>query len=154
MSDPETKSDPAAELLAKVMKEQKERKATLNDGSDGKVVPIKLDLTQGARVRGVVSYPGKPRSDGAVKDAKVDARSKAKSAKEPLDEALINEILGDQQGKGNGSAGPNFTFKEEPKEEPKDDADEEAVRSEAPSAVKALGLAEAKRRFMIRRLKL
>jgi hypothetical protein len=44
---------------------------------------------------------------------------------------------------------------EKPKgEEPKGDADEEAVRSEAPSAINELGVAEAKRRYKVRRLKL
>ena len=39
-------------------------------------------------------------------------------------------------------------------ESPKGDADEEAVRAEAPAAVNELGLAEAKRRYVVRRLKL
>src|SRR5262249_52247930 len=64
-----------------------------------------------------------------------------------------SEGVTEQQTKGNG-AGPNFTFKEAPNEEPKGDADEAAVRAEAPAAVNELGVAEAKRRYVVRRLKL
>jgi hypothetical protein len=133
VGDPETTVDAAAAEIAKYEAEQKSRRA-LNDGecrrSDGKVVPIKLDLTQGARVRGIVSYPGKPKSE---------AEPQRKKAKEPLDEALVNEILGEvQQTEGAGSI----------KEEPKGKAeDEEAVKSD-------LGPEEVKRRQTIRRLKL
>jgi hypothetical protein len=72
---------------------------------------------------------------------------KAKSKKKPLDEALVNEILGEQQTKGNGSAGPNFTFKEESKEESKAE-DEEAVKKSD------LGPEEVKRRQINRRMTL
>jgi hypothetical protein len=159
VGDPEKKVDAAADLIAADLAELKGRREAAEPKAEEVASRLsKLDTTLGVRVRGIVSYPGKPRSDGTVKDAKVDGRSKAKPAKEPLDEALVNEILGEQQ---NGSAEPNFTFKEAPKEDQKakdekarGDEDEDAVRSEAPSAVKAVGLAEAKRRFMIRRLKL
>jgi hypothetical protein len=62
------KAEAAAAEIAKYVAEQKGRRE-----ADGKVVPIKLDLTQGARVRGIVAYPGKPKSEEAkpkIKDEK------------------------------------------------------------------------------------
>jgi hypothetical protein len=87
----------------------------------------------------ILEYP----IDVSTGVASFEKAKKAKAKKEPLDEALVNEILGEQQTKGNG------TFKDA-----EDAADEEAVKTEAPSAVSQLGIAEAKRRFMLRRLKL
>ena len=118
MGDPEKPVDAAAEFLAEVLASQKARRRAEAVAKEaivnGKVV--KLDMTQGARVRGAVSYPGKPKVEAFDLEAKAEKEAGGADAAE--------------------------------------DEDEEAVRSEAPSAVKALGLAEAKRRFMIRRLKL
>jgi hypothetical protein len=83
-------------------------------------------------------------------------------------EELVEEVAKAEEGpkaeRKTDGAGPNFTFKdaeadgaafkEAPKEEPKADPDEEAVKEEAPSAVSGLGMAEAKRRYILRRLKL
>jgi hypothetical protein len=128
VGDPETTVDAAAAEIAKYTAEQNERRA-LNDGecrrSDGKVVPIKLDLTQGARVRGIVSYPGKPKSE-TEKIAKADD--------------LLSDLLGDEKPKADQKA------KEESKD--KGEAEEEAVKASE------LGSEELKRCRIIRRMKL
>jgi Family of unknown function (DUF5906) len=126
-----------AALIAEVADQQKGRreaeakKAAEQKNSNGKVVPLHV----------------KPEHE-----SKTVPRVQEK-AKEALEEA-VNEIgveAPKEEPKTNG-AGQGFTFKDA--EEAPKDADAEAVKSEAPSAVNKLGLAEATRRFMIRRLKL
>jgi hypothetical protein len=132
VGDPETKVDAAAAEIAKYVAEQNERREKLNDGecrrSDGKVVPIKLDVTQGARLRGVTAYPGKPRTKETTEF-----------------EELLEEIV---VGKGP---------KEEPKTEKKTKGEEpkgEAEDEEAAVKGSDLGPEELKRCRIIRRLML
>ena len=152
MGDPEKTVDAAAAELAKVAAEQKSRKQAFKQeyalaDMEAKTTILKYPIPVST---GVASFE-KPKKSKANGDAK----------KEALDEALVNEILeeaAEQQTEGNGSTGPNFTFKdvEEPKAKAGDEKPkgEEALKAEAPVATSDLGPEEEKRRRLIRWLKL
>jgi hypothetical protein len=130
MSDTEKTVDAGAVVAAKYEAEQEDRRR--------KALEAKTGTVNGAKATGVLrSVPARQRPNA---EAEIDLGE------------VVNEI---GAAKGNGQAGPNFTFKEAPKEEPKADPDEkEALEAEAPVAASDLGPEEMKHRRIIRWKKL